>query len=180
MLHSGICDQPTRHASGELLFGMPTTNVALLSNCSLRSVRNVLDRSHSGWDAARQLLKLCQGPHAWHPVLSQAITNLLHLPPSRPFPTYLPSLLTTQISCWFSLFAILHLFAGAGFFFVAKMDKTLWLCIDYRGLNKVTVKNLFLLPLMSMAFDILHGANFFTKLDLRHASHLVRIKEGDK
>ncbi len=70
--------------------------------------------------------------------------------------------------------------AGAGFFFVGKKDKTLRPCIDYRGLNDVTVKNRYPLPLISSAFELLQGATVFSKLDLRNAYHLVRIREGDE
>ncbi len=70
--------------------------------------------------------------------------------------------------------------ARAGFFFVKKKDGSLHPCIDYRGLNDITVKNRYPLPLMSSAFEILQGAKVFTKLDLRIAYHLVRIKEGDE
>ncbi|XP_061633832.1 retrovirus-related Pol polyprotein from transposon opus [Phyllopteryx taeniolatus] len=70
--------------------------------------------------------------------------------------------------------------AGAGFFFVDKKDKTLRPCIDYRGLNKITVKNRYPLPLISIAFEFLEGAKIFTKLDLRNAYHLVRIRERDE
>lgn len=70
--------------------------------------------------------------------------------------------------------------AGAGFFFVAKKDGSLRPCIDYRGLNNITVKNTYPLPLMSSAFERLQGASIFTKLDLRNAYHLVRITEGDE
>lgn len=70
--------------------------------------------------------------------------------------------------------------AGAGFFFVRKKDGSLRPCIDYRGLNDITVKNRYPLPLMSSAFEVLQGARFFTKLDLRNAYHLVRIREGDE
>ena len=68
--------------------------------------------------------------------------------------------------------------AGAGFFFVEKKDKSLHPCIDYRGLNDVTVKNRYPLPLISSAFELLQGASVFTKLDLQNAYHLVRIREG--
>ncbi len=70
--------------------------------------------------------------------------------------------------------------AGAGFFFVEKKDGSLRPCIDYRGLNSITVKNTYSLPLMSSAFESLQGASFFTKLDLRNAYYLVRIREGDE
>ncbi len=70
--------------------------------------------------------------------------------------------------------------AGAGFFFVGKKDGSLRPCIDYRGLNSITVRNTYPLPLMSSAFEGLQGASIFTKLDLRNAYHLVRIREGDE
>ncbi len=70
--------------------------------------------------------------------------------------------------------------AGAVFFFVKKKDGSLHPCIDYRGLNDITVKNRYLLPLMSSAFEILQRAKIFTNLDLRNAYHLVRIKEGNE
>ncbi len=70
--------------------------------------------------------------------------------------------------------------AGAGFFFVGKKDVSLRPCIDYRGLNDITVNNRYPLPLMSSAFELLQGAAIFTKLHLRNAYHLVRIREGDE
>lgn len=69
---------------------------------------------------------------------------------------------------------------GAGFFFVAKKDKTLRPCIDYRGLNQITVKNKYPLPLIDSVFQQLHSARVFSKLDLRNAYHLVRIRQGDE
>ena len=69
---------------------------------------------------------------------------------------------------------------AAGFFFVAKKDGSLRLCIDYRQLNSITVKNKYPLPLLSSTFEPLLHATVFTKLDLRNAYHLVRIREGDE
>ncbi|KAG1925390.1 retrotransposable element [Pimephales promelas] len=70
--------------------------------------------------------------------------------------------------------------AGTGFFFVGKKDGSLRSCIDYRGLNNITLKNTYPLPLMSSAFERLQEASIFTKLVLRNAYHLVRIREGDE
>uniref|UniRef100_A0A669CB49 Gypsy retrotransposon integrase-like protein 1 n=1 Tax=Oreochromis niloticus TaxID=8128 RepID=A0A669CB49_ORENI len=69
---------------------------------------------------------------------------------------------------------------AAGFFFVAKKDKSLRPCIDYRGLNNITIKNKYPLPLLTSAYELLQGATVFTKLDLRNAYHLVRIREEDE
>lgn len=69
---------------------------------------------------------------------------------------------------------------GAGFFFIGKKDGSLRSCIDFRGLNEITVKNTYPLPLINAAFNPLHDASVFTKLDLRNAYHLIRIREGDE
>lgn len=70
--------------------------------------------------------------------------------------------------------------ASAGFFFVKKKDGGLRPCIDYRGLNDVTVKYRYPLPLVPAALEQLRRAKYFTKLDLRSAYNLIRIREGDE
>ena len=70
--------------------------------------------------------------------------------------------------------------AGAGFFFVGKKDGSHRPCINYSRLNAITIKNRYPLPLMSSVFDQILQAHIFTKLDLRNAYHLVRIREGDE
>ncbi len=70
--------------------------------------------------------------------------------------------------------------ASAGFFFVKKKGGDLRPCIDYRGLNEITVKFRYPLPLVPSALEQLRSAQFFTKLDLRCAYNLIRIKEGDE
>ncbi|CAJ0959731.1 unnamed protein product [Ranitomeya imitator] len=69
---------------------------------------------------------------------------------------------------------------GAGFFFVAKKDGSLRPCIDYRLLNKITVKFQYPLPLLSDLFARIKGASWFTKIDLHSAYNLVRIRRGDE
>ncbi|KAK3550602.1 hypothetical protein QTP70_000679 [Hemibagrus guttatus] len=70
--------------------------------------------------------------------------------------------------------------AAAGLFFVEKKDGGLRPCIDYRGLNNVTVKFRYPLPLVPAALEQLREAKIYTKLDLRSAYNLIRIKEGDE
>ena len=64
--------------------------------------------------------------------------------------------------------------------FVKRPDGKLRLVVDFRGLNKVTVKYRYLLPLIPEMLDRLHKAKIFTKIDLRNAYHQVRVKEGDE
>jgi hypothetical protein len=52
--------------------------------------------------------------------------------------------------------------------------------VDYRALNRATVKNRYPLPLISEIVDRLRGARIFTKLDLRNAYHPIQIEEGDE
>ncbi|KAG1926787.1 retrotransposable element [Pimephales promelas] len=70
--------------------------------------------------------------------------------------------------------------AAAGFFFVKKKDGGLRPCIDYRGLNDITVKYRYPLPLVPAALEQLRQAKYYTKLDLRNAYNLIRIREGDE
>jgi hypothetical protein len=72
------------------------------------------------------------------------------------------------------------LLAGAPILFVPKSDGTMRLCVDYRGLNKVTIKNCYLILLVSEMLDRLLKAKVFTKLDLRDAYYRLQIKEGDE
>lgn len=64
--------------------------------------------------------------------------------------------------------------------FVPKKGGGLRLCVDYRGLNKITLKNRTPLPLISETLDRLGGAKIFTKLDLKDAYHRLRIRRGDE
>ncbi|KAA0031864.1 ty3-gypsy retrotransposon protein [Cucumis melo var. makuwa] len=68
---------------------------------------------------------------------------------------------------------------GAVVLFVKKKDGSMRLCIDYRELNKVTVKNRYPLPKIDDLFDQLQGATVFSKIDLRSGYHQLRIKDGD-
>ena len=70
--------------------------------------------------------------------------------------------------------------AGAPIIFVPKKDGTLRLCVDYRALNSVTVKDRCPLPLINETLDRLQGAQFFTTLDLKDAYHRIRIRAGDE
>ena len=70
--------------------------------------------------------------------------------------------------------------AGAPVLFVKKKDGSLRLVIDYRKLNEMTIRNSYPLPLISELLDRVKGAKIFTKLDLKSAYNLVRIKEGDE
>ncbi|KAI3412628.1 Hydrolase_4 domain-containing protein [Psidium guajava] len=69
---------------------------------------------------------------------------------------------------------------GAPVLFQKKHDGSLRMCIDYRALNKLTVKNKYPIPLIADLFDQLGGARWFTKLDLRSGYYQVRIAEGDE
>ncbi|KAA0041160.1 gag protease polyprotein [Cucumis melo var. makuwa] len=68
---------------------------------------------------------------------------------------------------------------GAPVLFVKKKDGSMRLCIDYRELNKVTVKNRYPLPRIDDLFEKLQGATVFSKIDLRSGYHQLRIKDGD-
>ena len=69
---------------------------------------------------------------------------------------------------------------GAPILFDQKLNGFLQLCINYRGLNNLTIKNRYPLPLIEESLDKLGRAKQFTLLDLTSAYHWMRIREGDK
>lgn len=70
--------------------------------------------------------------------------------------------------------------AGAPILFVPKKDGGIRICVDYRGLNAVTVKNRYPLPLIGDLLDRLSGAKWISKIDIRDAYHRIRIKKEDR
>ncbi|SJL00113.1 related to TY3B TY3B protein [Armillaria ostoyae] len=69
---------------------------------------------------------------------------------------------------------------GAPVLFVKKKTSELCLCINFHGLNKISKKDRYPLPLISDLLNSMHSARVYTKLDLHHAYHLVCIAEGDE
>jgi hypothetical protein len=68
---------------------------------------------------------------------------------------------------------------GCPAIFVKKKDQTLRMCVDYRPLNEVTIKNKYPLPQMDILFDQLTGAQAISKVYLRAGYHQIRIRPKD-
>jgi hypothetical protein len=68
---------------------------------------------------------------------------------------------------------------GAPVLFVKKKDGSMRLCVDYRALNKVTIKNKYPLPKIDDLFDQLKGAKYFSKIDLRSGYYQLKIQSED-
>nr|GEZ40308.1 putative reverse transcriptase domain-containing protein [Tanacetum cinerariifolium] len=68
---------------------------------------------------------------------------------------------------------------GAPVLFVKKKDGLFRMCIDYRKLNKLTVKNRYPLPRIDDLFDQLQGSSVYSKIDLRSGYHQLRVREED-
>jgi hypothetical protein len=68
---------------------------------------------------------------------------------------------------------------GSSTLFVEKKDKEMRLCVDYRPLNAVTIKNKYPLPRIDILFDQLAGAQVFSKIDLHSGYHQIKIRAED-
>jgi hypothetical protein len=68
---------------------------------------------------------------------------------------------------------------GCPALFVSKKDEGLRLCVDYRPLNAVTIKNKYPLPCIDILFDQLAGAQVFSKIDLHSGYHQIKIRDED-
>jgi hypothetical protein len=70
--------------------------------------------------------------------------------------------------------------ASAPIHFVQKKYGSLWLCVDYRRLNDITIKDPMPLPLIGESLDLLANATIYTKLDINDVYHNLRIAEGEE
>jgi hypothetical protein len=70
--------------------------------------------------------------------------------------------------------------AAAPILFVPKSDGKVRICVDYRGMNNVTINDKYPLPLMRKLLDRLETAKVFTKIDLKDSFNLLRIAKGDE
>ncbi|GKD41741.1 putative nucleotidyltransferase, ribonuclease H [Tanacetum coccineum] len=68
---------------------------------------------------------------------------------------------------------------GAPVLFVKKKDGSFCMCIDYRELNKMTIKNHYPLPRIDDLFDQIQGVHYFSKIDLRSTYHQLRVQDDD-
>nr|GFC18712.1 putative reverse transcriptase domain-containing protein [Tanacetum cinerariifolium] len=68
---------------------------------------------------------------------------------------------------------------GPSILFVKKKDGSFRMCIDYRELNKLTVKNRYLLLRIDDLFDQLQASRVYSKIDLRSSYHQLRVREED-
>ena len=127
----------------------------------------------SAMAAQRMLRKGCQGYLAYVVETEKEGTMVDEIPVVRELKAQLEELLSKgfirpSISPW-----------GAPVLFMKKKDGSLRLCIDYRQLNIVTIRNQYPLPRIDELFDQLQGFRVYSKIDLRSGYHQLRVQESD-
>ena len=70
--------------------------------------------------------------------------------------------------------------AGSPIFFVKETTGKIHLVVNYRGLNAITIKDKYPIPLMTILMEQVQECTRFTKLDLKNSVNLIRVKEGDE
>ncbi|GJT76241.1 putative reverse transcriptase domain-containing protein [Tanacetum coccineum] len=108
--------------------------------------------------------------------------RLKHVPIVRDFPEVFPEDLSgippaQQVE--FQIDLVPGTAPGASVLFVKKKDGSFIMCIDYRELNKLTVKNRYPLPRIDDLFNQLQGSSVYSKIDLRSGYHQLRVREED-
>ncbi|GJU44472.1 putative reverse transcriptase domain-containing protein [Tanacetum coccineum] len=124
------------------------------------------DRKPSGLMLSLQLktigaTPIARAPYRLAPSEMQELSNQLHELADRGF-------IRPRTSPW-----------GAPVLFVKKKDESFRMCIDYRELNKLTVKNRYPLPRIDDLFDQLQGSSIYSKIDLRSGYHQMRVRDED-
>ncbi|GJV19387.1 putative reverse transcriptase domain-containing protein [Tanacetum coccineum] len=104
---------------------------------------------------------IARAPYRLAPSEMQELSNQLHELADRGF-------IRPRTSPW-----------GAPVLFVKKKDESFRMCIDYRELNKLTVKNRYPLPRIDDLFDQLQGSSIYSKIDLRSGYHQMRVRDED-
>jgi hypothetical protein len=125
------------------------------------------------WDATGEGIGVYYRPKTWELNLIARTPYWMSTPELQELRMQLKELLDLGLICpsvspW-----------GVPVIFIRKKDGSWRLCIDYRQLNKETIKNQYLLPRIDDLFDQMKGAMVFSKIDLRSGYHQLRIKEDD-
>jgi len=133
------------------------------------------------WKVFQPLLPGLDGKYRYQ---GEVIPTEPHTPPFRPMYRLSPAELaevTKQVALYLEKGWIRPSDSpyGAPILFAQKADGTLRMCIDYRALNKVTIKNRYPLPNIQDLLDMLHGSAVFSSLDLVSGYHQIALQESD-
>ena len=133
------------------------------------------------WKVFQPLLPGLQGKYKYP---GEVIPTVPHTPPFKPMYRLSPAELE-EVKKQVTLFLEKGWIRpsdspyGAPILFAQKADGSLRMCVDYRAVNKITVKNRFPLPHIQDLLDMLHGARYFSSLDLVSGYHQIALQESD-
>eukprot|EP00253_Pinus_taeda_P028276 PITA_28276 len=140
-------------------------------------LQKVLENHSKVFETPKNLPPICDHDHAIHLIPGSVHPNI------RPY--RYPYVQKTEIECMVAEMLEVGIIQPSQSSFstaivlVHKKDGSLRICLDYRELNKLTIKDQFLIPIINELLDELHGGIYFTKLDLRLGYHQIRVKMED-
>ncbi len=168
----------------QILLGMTALNeLKILLDCENYQWQYKLDKTSIRLDSYQRFCKRARNANVYalieinHLISSETTALINQLPDS--LKDYLDVFLATNAKK-LAPHRDIDLAIDLQSLFAPKKDGGLRLCVDYRGLNAITVKNRYPLPLITEIMDRVTGANYFSKIDLKDAYYRLRIKEGDE
>jgi len=167
---------PTQTTTDSVLFSFSPANENIISHPN-QEIQTLLQKYHAVFSKPQSPPP--QRPHDHH-IYLQTSANPVNIKPYR-YPHYQKEDMTTLITEMLKDGIIQPSTSpySSPVLLVKKKDGTWRFCVNYRALNTITIKNRFPVPTIDELLDELHGAHYFTKINLRFGYHQIRLAPND-